>query len=43
MVLLTKLKIFVAGHNGMVGSNMQNLNYKGYKKVITIDKSKLDL
>ncbi len=37
-------KIFLAGHNGLVGSAiLRLLKKKGYKKVITIDKSKLDL
>ena len=38
-----KSKIFIAGHNGMVGSAIKKLNEKGYKKIITIDKKKLDL
>ncbi len=37
-------KIFVAGHNGLVGSAIvRKLKKKGYKKIITINKSKLDL
>ena len=37
-------KIFLAGHNGLVGSAiLRLLKKKGYRKVITIDKSKLDL
>ena len=37
-------KIYVAGHNGMVGKAIcKTLYKKGYHKVITIDKSKLDL
>ena len=37
-------KIFVAGHKGLVGSAIVRcLKKKGYKKIITIDKSKLDL
>ena len=37
-------KIFVAGHNGLVGSAIvRKLKEKGYKKIITINKSKLDL
>ncbi len=37
-------KIFVAGHNGLVGSAIVRLLKKrGYKKILTIDKSKLDL
>ena len=37
-------KIFVAGHNGMLGSSiLRVLKKKGYKKIITIEKNKLDL
>jgi len=37
-------KIFVAGHKGMLGSSIiRILKKKGYKKLITIDKKKLDL
>ncbi len=37
-------KIFVAGHKGLVGSAIvRKLKEKGYKKIITIEKSKLDL
>ena len=37
-------KIFIAGHNGMLGSSILRLmRKKGYKKLITIDKKKLDL
>lgn len=37
-------KIFVAGHNGMVGSSIcRELKKKGYKKIITIEKKKLNL
>ncbi len=37
-------KIFVAGHNGLVGSAIvRKLRQKGYKKIVTIDKLKLDL
>ena len=36
--------IFVAGHKGLVGSAIiRRLNFFGYKKIITIDKKKLDL
>ena len=32
-------KIFVAGHNGLVGSAIvRKLKKKGYKNIITIDK-----
>ena len=38
------LKIFVAGHKGLVGSAIvRKLKEKNYKRIITIDKSKLDL
>ena len=37
-------KIFIAGHNGMVGSAIFNkLINKGYKKIITATKKKLNL
>ena len=37
-------KIFVAGHNGLVGSAIiRRLKYFGYKNLITISKNKLDL
>ena len=37
-------KIFVAGHNGLVGSAIvRKLKEKGYRKIITINRSKLDL
>ena len=37
-------KIFVAGHKGMLGSSIiRILKKKGYRKLITIDKKKLDL
>lgn len=37
-------KIFVAGHNGMVGSAIvRYLKKKNYKKIITVDRKKLDL
>ena len=38
------MKIFVAGHNGLVGSAiMKKLKAKGYKNILTADKKKLDL
>ena len=38
------LKIFIAGHNGMVGSSILNfLRLQNYKKIITINKKKLNL
>ena len=37
-------KVFIAGHNGMLGSSIfRILKKKGYKKIITVDKKKLDL
>ena len=38
------MKIFLAGHNGLVGSAiLKALKKKGYNKVLTVDKKKLDL
>ena len=37
-------KIFIAGHNGLVGSAVfRNLKQHGYKNLIVISKKKLDL
>ena len=37
-------RIFIAGHNGMLGNSIYNfLKEKGYKKLIVIEKKKLDL
>ena len=37
-------KIYVAGHNGLVGSAIvRQLKKEGYKKIIFVDRSKLDL
>ena len=37
-------KIYVAGHNGLVGSAIvRELKRNGYKKIITASKKKLDL
>lgn len=37
-------KIFLAGHKGLVGSSiLKKLESQGYKKLLTIDKEKLDL
>ncbi len=37
-------KIFVAGHNGLVGSAiLRKLREKGYKKLILINRKNLDL
>ena len=39
-----KSKIYVAGHNGLVGSAIvKKLKEKGYKKIITANRSTLDL
>ena len=36
--------IFIAGHNGLVGSSiLKKLKIKGYKKIITVNRGKLDL
>ena len=44
MNLKKKDKIFVAGHNGLIGSAiLRKLKSGGYKKIITIDKKKLNL
>ena len=42
---LNKLsKIFVAGHNGLVGSSIvRRLKFYGYKNILTLSKKKLDL
>ena len=38
------MKIFLAGHKGLVGSAiLKKLKQKGYKKIITANKSKLNL
>ena len=39
-----KDKIFLAGHNGLVGKAVLNkLKVKGFKNIITISKKKLNL
>lgn len=44
MQISKKSKIFIAGHNGMVGSAiLKHLKKKKYTKLITIDKKKLNL
>ena len=44
MKINKKSKIFIAGHKGMVGSAIYRLlKKKGYKKIITIEKKKLNL
>tara|TARA_B100001989_G_C24532857_1_gene462628 strand:- start:127 stop:1068 length:942 start_codon:yes stop_codon:yes gene_type:complete len=43
-VISKRHKIFVAGHNGMIGSAIiRKLKVKGYKNILTIDRKKLDL
>ena len=43
-MITTQSKIFIAGHKGMLGSSvLRILKKKGYKKLITIDRNKLDL
>ena len=38
------MKIFVAGHNGLVGSAIvRKLKAKGYRDILTVDKKKLNL
>lgn len=44
MKINKKSKIFIAGHNGMVGSAIKRkFEFKGFKNIITIDKKKLNL
>ena len=39
-----KSKVFIAGHNGMLGSSiLRKLKKKGYKNIITTSRKKLDL
>jgi len=39
-----KSKIYVAGHNGLVGSSIvRRLKLKGYKNILTADRKNLDL
>ena len=39
-----KSKVFIAGHNGMLGSSIfRKLKKKGYRNIITVDRKKLDL
>ena len=42
--MLKNKKIFLAGHNGHVGTAiLKKLKYLGYKKIIIADRKKLDL
>ena len=44
MKLSIKRKIFIAGHNGMVGSAvLKHFKKKGYKNIITENKDRLNL
>ena len=44
MKINKKSKIFIAGHNGMVGSAIKRkFETRGFKKIITISKKKLNL
>ena len=44
MQLTKNSKIFIAGHNGMVGSSiLRHFKKKGYKNIFTISRRKLDL
>ncbi len=44
MTINRESKVFIAGHNGMVGSAIRRkLEEKGFKKIIIIDKKRLDL
>jgi len=43
MYLTKNSKIFIAGHKGMVGSSvLRLLKKKGYKRLFTVDKFKVD-
>ena len=43
-MITTHSKIFIAGHKGMLGSSIfKTLKKRGYKRLITIDRNKLDL
>ena len=43
-MLNKKSHIFIAGHKGLVGNSIyQLLQERGFKKIITVDKKKLDL
>jgi GDP-L-fucose synthase len=43
-VITKNSKIFIAGHNGLVGSAiLRRLNILGYKNILIVDKKKLDL
>ena len=36
--------VFIAGHNGLVGRSVLNLlKKKGFQKIITVERKKLDL
>ena len=43
-MILKNSKIYVAGHNGLVGSAIvKKLKEKGYKNILTASRKKLDL
>ena len=43
-MITKKSKIYVAGHNGLVGSAIvRKLKEKGFKNILTISRNKLDL
>ena len=43
-MILKNSKIYVAGHNGLVGSAIvRKLKEKGYKNILTASRKKLDL
>ena len=44
MKINKKSKIFIAGHNGMVGSSLcRKFNENGFKNIITVEKKKTNL
>ena len=44
MKINKKSKLFIAGHNGLVGKAiLKEAKYMGFTNIITIDKKKLDL
>ena len=43
-MITKKSRIFIAGHNGMVGSAIKRkFELKGYNKILTVQKKKLNL
>ena len=44
IMINTNSKIFIAGHNGMLGSSIfRKLRNKGYNNIIVVNKKNLDL